>query len=218
MTGAAATRSDPDFLTAAGGAVYFSADDGVNGRELWSSDGTAAGTVMEPMAAAGASSDPTGLTSSGGRLFFAANGNGLQGEAYNHELWALDLVLDSDGDGYLDSNDCAPADGGLWSVPGEVGNLALSKSGTTAILDWQAPANPGSLAPAYDVVRADQAGGFAAPEAVCVESNDAADTTAQDPAIPTSAWYYLVSAENGCGRGTAGFDSTGLERAIRNCP
>jgi RNA polymerase sigma factor (sigma-70 family) len=33
-------------LTAAGGTVFFAADDGVRGRKLWKSDGTAAGTVM----------------------------------------------------------------------------------------------------------------------------------------------------------------------------
>ena len=36
----------PGFLTALGGTLFFSTDDGVHGRELWKSDGTEAGTVL----------------------------------------------------------------------------------------------------------------------------------------------------------------------------
>jgi ELWxxDGT repeat protein len=38
--------SEPRALTLAGSYVYFSANDGVHGSELWKSDGTAAGTVL----------------------------------------------------------------------------------------------------------------------------------------------------------------------------
>src|SRR3954471_23527439 len=38
--------SDPWEKVAIGSTAYFTADDGVNGRELWKSDGTAAGTVL----------------------------------------------------------------------------------------------------------------------------------------------------------------------------
>src|SRR5690606_15112337 len=40
-----AMGSRPDWLTVAGGRLFFGADDGTQGRELWSTDGTAAGTL-----------------------------------------------------------------------------------------------------------------------------------------------------------------------------
>ena len=41
-----ADGSFPFDLTAVNGVLFFSPDDGVNGGELWKSDGTAAGTVL----------------------------------------------------------------------------------------------------------------------------------------------------------------------------
>lgn len=38
--------SEPRQTTAAGGALYFTADDGIRGRELWRTDGSAAGTRL----------------------------------------------------------------------------------------------------------------------------------------------------------------------------
>jgi ELWxxDGT repeat protein len=38
--------SGPDWLTEANDQIFFVADDGTHGRELWTSDGTAGGTVM----------------------------------------------------------------------------------------------------------------------------------------------------------------------------
>ena len=39
-------ESGPEYLTALGKTLYFSADDGVHGRELWASDGTREGTYL----------------------------------------------------------------------------------------------------------------------------------------------------------------------------
>lgn len=75
-----AGRFDP---VAMGGILYFAADDGVNGRELWRSDGTAAGTSMvanPPIALS-----PRELTVWNGRLYFAATGS-----TGSTQLWQSD--------------------------------------------------------------------------------------------------------------------------------
>jgi ELWxxDGT repeat protein len=78
--------SAPAQLTNVGGTLFFTADDGVNGRELWKSDGTAAGTVpVADIAPGPGSSDPTQLTAMGDVLFFAAD-DGVNGR----ELWRSD--------------------------------------------------------------------------------------------------------------------------------
>ena len=81
-----AGSSDPAFLTNVGGTVFFSANDGEHGRELWKSDGTEAGTVLvKDVVPGGAGSDPWGLVAVGSRLFFRVTlpGGGA-------ELWKSD--------------------------------------------------------------------------------------------------------------------------------
>src|SRR5262249_26341012 len=72
--------SSPRDLTAVGDELFFSANDGISGRELWKSDGTAAGTVLVKDIRPGSSpygypygSNPQHLTAVDGTLFFAAN-------------------------------------------------------------------------------------------------------------------------------------------------
>lgn len=84
--------SYPQQLTLAGNLVFFSADNGTNGRELWKSDGTAAGTALVKdvlPGSAGAISfnawERSPLTESAGLLFFTAN-DGTNG----YELWKSD--------------------------------------------------------------------------------------------------------------------------------
>lgn len=69
-------------LTNFGGTLYFTANDGVHGRELWRSDGTAAGTVMVRDFVAGAWSGSTPLFVANGRLLLATSA-----EPYGNELW-----------------------------------------------------------------------------------------------------------------------------------
>jgi ELWxxDGT repeat protein len=69
-----------------GGVVYYSADDGTDGQELWKSDGTPGDTVMVKDIDPGpASSSPQSLTDVDGTLYFVAHdGSGA------NQLWITD--------------------------------------------------------------------------------------------------------------------------------
>ena len=82
----AATGSSPNRLTAVGNTLFFKADNGQNGFELWKSNGTSSGTVMVKEIRGGqASSHPNHLTEMGGTLYLSAidTSNGAQ-------LWKSD--------------------------------------------------------------------------------------------------------------------------------
>jgi ELWxxDGT repeat protein len=74
-----------DWLTTFKGRLFFSADDGTHGYELWTSDGTAGGTVLFKDINPSGSSWPFSPTEVDGRLYFNAN-DGTHGG----ELWTSD--------------------------------------------------------------------------------------------------------------------------------
>ena len=75
--------SNPSYLKVFNNTLYFSADDGDSGVELWKSDGTTSGTVLvSDIYAKGNSSNPNNLTPVGGSLLFSAE-NADRGR----ELW-----------------------------------------------------------------------------------------------------------------------------------
>ena len=80
------SAQSPADLVPVGNRVFFTADDGAHGRELWVSDGTAAGTRMVRNIGPGsADANIYGLSAFGARVAFAAS-DGTHGR----ELWVSD--------------------------------------------------------------------------------------------------------------------------------
>ncbi len=78
-------NSDPEELVRAGDFVYFVADDGIHGREVWRTDGTPEGTVLARDIWEGPeSSNPAYLRAVGDAIFFLADSPGPQQHA---TLW-----------------------------------------------------------------------------------------------------------------------------------
>lgn len=78
--------SDPHYPTRASGRVYFSANDGIHGKELWVTDGTTAGTrLVRDINPGRQGSVPRRLTKIGSRLFFSAID-----AIHGRELWVSD--------------------------------------------------------------------------------------------------------------------------------
>lgn len=76
----------PETFTEVNGTLFFVADDGINGFELWRSDGTQDGTQLVANINPGSSSSsPTDLVNVNGVLYFAAD-DGRRGR----ELWRSD--------------------------------------------------------------------------------------------------------------------------------
>jgi ELWxxDGT repeat protein len=78
--------SDPAYLTVINGIVYFAANDGSNGNELWKTDGTEAGTVMvKNINTVGNQHNPTLLTNVNGILYFYRGLMGLKEMNYGNQ-------------------------------------------------------------------------------------------------------------------------------------
>lgn len=132
------------------GVAYFSADDGIHGREIWRSDGTVAGTLLlKDINAGSAASNVHDITVSGEKVFFTAD-NGVNGQ----EIWVSDgtpqgtkmlkdiypgigssspsYLVDANGDLYFFVNYSSTADQ-LWKTDG-------TTAGTKMVANFYTPA------------------------------------------------------------------------------
>jgi ELWxxDGT repeat protein len=138
--------------------LFFVADDGVNGRELWRSDGTDAGTaIVRDINSGSGDSFPSSLTAINGVLFFAA----YDGPVRGRELWKSDgtevgtaLVKDINTDMAADAGYSSPSfftnvNGTLFfSANDGFHKVGLWKSdGTDAGSSWITSFNPSGTDP-----------------------------------------------------------------------
>ena len=76
----------PSYFKVFNGKIYFQANNGINGSELWVTDGTAAGTQMVKDINPGAgNSSVYSYTEFNGKLYFTATNS-----AANYEMWVTD--------------------------------------------------------------------------------------------------------------------------------
>ena len=91
-TGITAAGSNPFYIRAVENTVFFTADDGMHGSELWKSDGSATGTALVKDILPGAvGSLPSPVVALGNSIYFTANSYNDSGSAVKN-LWKSNLT------------------------------------------------------------------------------------------------------------------------------
>jgi ELWxxDGT repeat protein len=108
--------SDLDQLTAVGSSLFFVADDGIHGRELWVTDGTSAPEVID-INPGPAGSNPLELTAIDGTLWFSANDGAAGPEPWTSDGTEAGTAIVSDVNG---STGVGSAPSGFVAFEGDV--------------------------------------------------------------------------------------------------
>ncbi len=162
---------------------------------------------------------PTYVTECGGTTA-ATRPNNLFGWGLASAWDAIHLGPDADADGIPDACDCAPADGGAYDLPGEVGGIRFDTG--PDIISWNSLALEAGPGIVYDLLRGDLAdlrdlGTIE--DASCLAGGTSANSFEDlDLPLADGAFYYLVQARNGCGAGGWGSNSSGTARVHESCP
>ena len=119
------------------GTLFFGANDGIHGTELWQSNGTATGTVMvKDINAGSAGSYPYYLANSNGTLFFSAN-DGIRGV----EPWILGPLPAHSGGHASPASGITPAtaDAFFQNAASRISQSALAAQlgVLSSVLDWE---------------------------------------------------------------------------------
>ena len=152
-------------LVAAGATVYFVADDGIHGYELWASDGTEAGTRMVKDIMPGPGDSifiPRPLSTMGGKAYFSAN-DGVHGE----ELWVSDGT--EAGTHLVADVNAGPASAVAWVM--NVAGRTLFFAADDGIHGWELWASDGTRAGTHLVADIMPGSGSSGVSASAVASN-----------------------------------------------
>ncbi|HEV8334917.1 MAG TPA: hypothetical protein VGR67_00685, partial [Candidatus Polarisedimenticolia bacterium] len=99
-------------------------------------------------------------------------------------------------------------------VPDEVQGVAAAGAGSYV---WSRPTLPGLTGVQFfDVLRSTSSATFSSATCLDPDGTDTEMTDAGNPAVGQT-YYYVIRAENGCGSGTLGFRSDGVERTGLSC-
>jgi ELWxxDGT repeat protein len=175
-----ANDSNPTDLTTSSSFVYFSADDGVHGVQLWRSDGSAAGTTMvTDINEAGGGFNATDLTDVNGVLYFTAD-DGTHGS----QVWKTDGT----SGGTIMISNLQPTSGGA-ALPASITNVNgtvffTANAGTTG---RELYITTGTLGSTHLLVNIYQGTGTANPQSL-LNVNGTLYFTANDGVHGTELW------------------------------